>query len=134
MGLIGVALIGLGTYRRVKLHRWEVAYRVRATAQGGGMLSGGGIAANFGAVLSAVGIYAFARGYGGPLPPVMLGVGLAAVGVAAPTLLVFGRKRRQRYLATGGWYRPPIPELRPEVRVVPSLVPGGFGVGLAGRF
>ncbi|MFO7565201.1 MAG: hypothetical protein R6X02_21330 [Enhygromyxa sp.] len=62
----------------------------------------------------------------------MIGVGLVGLGVVAPLTIHFGKRRRDHYLATGGWYRPPLP----TVELAPRLIIGHetLGWGVSGRF
>jgi hypothetical protein len=135
LGAMGIGLIGMGLYRNAKLHRWTLAYRVRATPQGGGLLAAGSIALSFGAALAGSGIVAFARG-DAQIGGILLGTGVTSL-VIAPLTLVYGKRRRDRYLRTGGWYRPPLPlppTATPTVRFAPILTPTSAGVGVQGQF
>jgi len=129
---IGLGLIGLGIARRIKLRRWETAYRVRATWQGNGMLATGALALNFGVVAALSGTLALTNqtsdrvGYG------LLAGGLIAAGAIAPPMLVFGMRRSRRYRQTGGWVRPPLPPIPTSPSV--TLIPGGIALGVRGQF
>jgi hypothetical protein len=132
MGAMGVGILGLGLYRYAKLHRWTLAYRVRATPQGGGLLAAGTVALTFGAALVGSGILALTREEtqaGG----ILLGVGATGLAVVAPLTLVFGKRRRDHYMSTGGWYRPELPPVR-TVRFAPILTPTSAGLGAQGVF
>lgn len=132
MGALGAGMIGMGFYRRAKLHKWALAYRVRTYPQGGGLLAAGSIALTFGAGLTGAGILALTRddSYSAAL---LLGIGGGSLAVVAPLTLVFGKRRRDRYVRTGGWYRPELPPV-PTARVVPLLTPTSAGIGIAGQF
>lgn len=129
--LVGVGLISMGLYRRAKLYRWTLAYRVVAPPQGAGLLAAGGLAVLFGGTLIGTGGFGMARGnpvVGGTL----LGVGVASVAVIAPLTIYLGKRRRDHYLDTGGWYRPPMPTVQLSPRVI--VTGETFGFGVAGRF
>lgn len=129
--LISVGFIATGIYRRAKLKRWTLAYRVVAPPQGAGLLVAGGLAGAFGGTLIGVGSVALRRGYT-PEGASLLGVGIAGVAVIAPLSIYFGRQRRKEYEDTGGWYRPPLPTVRLAPRLI--VTDTTFGFGVAGQF
>ena len=128
MGGLALGLVGMGISRKLKLRKWAIAYRVRPTFQGGGMLAAGGLALNFGLAFTLAGAFGSNLSYRWP----MLIAGLGTLGVLAPPLLIFGKRTRQRYLQTGGWYRPPLPPIPVSMSIQPLR--GGVGVGFSGRF
>lgn len=139
-GIIGAAIgmeviaalgLGLAVSRRVKLVRWAGAYRVQPTPQGGGLLTFGGIALAAGLTLVPLGFWIMARGGSTPHANAMVIGGAASLGVA-PLGFVFGKRRRDAYLSTGGWIRRPLPQVTLAPRVL--VLPGGVGVSFAGRF
>jgi hypothetical protein len=133
MEIIGVAILGIGLHRRVKLARWAGAYRVQPTPQGGGLLAFGGIALTAGVTLDLLGLWVMGRGGAMPQANAMVIGGSAALALA-PLGLVFGKRRANNYAATGGWVRRPMP--MPPVTVVPRLLvlQRGAGISFAGRF
>jgi hypothetical protein len=139
-GIIGAAIgmeviaalgLGLAVSRRVKLVRWAGAYRVQPTPQGGGLLTFGGIALTAGLTLMPLGFWIMSRGGARPQATAMVIGGAASLGVA-PLGIVFGKRNRDAYLSTGGWIRRPLPPVTLAPRLL--VLPGGFGVSLAGRF
>lgn len=128
MGGLALGLVGMGISRKLKLRKWAIAYRVRPTFQGGGMLAAGGLALNYGLALTLAGAFGSGLQYRWPL----LIAGLGSLGVLAPPLLIFGKRTRERYLRTGGWYRPPLPPIPVSMSVQPLR--GGVGIGFSGRF
>jgi hypothetical protein len=133
VGIEVIAALGLGiaVSRRMKLVRWAGAYRVQPTPQGGGLLTFGGIALAAGFTLAPLGLWIMARGGSSPHATAMLIGGCASIGLA-PLGFALGKRRRDVYLSSGGWYRRPLP----PVILTPSvlMLPGGFGVSFAGRF
>lgn len=132
MEVIGLAGLGLGLHRRMKLVRWAGAYRVQPTPQGGGLLEIGGIALTAGVTLDLLGLWIMARGGSMPQATAMLIGGSAALGLVAPLGLVFGKRRRDAYHTSGGWIRRPMPPLTVAPRLL--VLPHGAGLSLAGRF
>lgn len=131
MEVIGALGLGLAISRRVKLVRWAGAYRVQPTPQGGGLLTFGGIAVAAGATLVPLGIWIMARGGGTPQATAMLIGGFASLGLS-PLGLVLGKRYANDYRTTGGWIRRPLPQVTLAPRLL--VLPGGFGVSVAGRF
>lgn len=129
--LMAIGGLSMGLYRQAKLKRWTLAYRVVARPQGSGLLAAGGIALNFGVALTAGGAVFLNRG-DVPLGATTLGIGVAGLAVITPLTLYVGSKRRQRYHASGGWYRPPLPTVQLAPRVI--VTDTTFGLGVAGRF
>ncbi|KIG18424.1 hypothetical protein DB30_00709 [Enhygromyxa salina] len=132
-----------GLYQGIKLaqtyRRWEIGHRVIGSPQGGGLRVGGSFA-----LLGAIGFIssgAFALRdrqleFGGT----MLAIGCAAA-VATPIMFVVGAVYQRDYERTGGWRRRPVPPLPPgaegaQLQLMPMVVPlpGGVGLGAAGRF
>jgi hypothetical protein len=133
VGIEVIAALGLGiaVSRRMKFVRWAGAYRVQPTPQGGGLLTFGGIALAAGTTLVPLGIWTMARVGSGPDAIAMLIGGSVSLGLA-PLGFALGKRRRDAYLSSGGWYRRPLP----PITLTPSvlMLPGGFGVSFAGRF
>lgn len=126
----------LGITRARKHRRWAIANRVVGLPQGGGLLVGGTFTLLAGLGMIPGGIFLLQAG------ELELGVPTLVIGSAAalatPLMFVFGARNKRRYLRTGGWTRKPVPPLPPSSRLelAPrvSLVPGGLGIGVAGRF
>ena len=135
MGGIGLGILGLGIYRRVKIRRWAAAYRVVPTPQGGGLLTLGSLGGLAGLTLAPLGVYVLAQGGNVPVGAGMLAGGLVSLGVVTPLGFVFGLRQAARMRATGGWTRPPLPQV-PQVRLRPQLMLGAdrLGLGVAGEF
>jgi hypothetical protein len=138
VGLLAFAGGGLvlGIQRARTHRRWELAYRVVGTPQGGGL----NVGASF-MLLAALGMipsgaFALQRG------DVASGASLIAIGsvsaVATPIMFTLGAKRQRDYLRTGGWYRRQLPQRPAEARLQlgPRVgpLPGGAALGVGGRF
>jgi hypothetical protein len=131
MEIIALAGLGLGLSRRLKLVRWAGAYRVQPTPQGGGLLAFGGIALTAGLTLAPLGFWVMARGGSLPHANAMVIGGAAALGLA-PLGLVFGKRRRDAYIDSGGWIRRPMPPVTVVPRVL--VLPRGAGISFVGQF
>jgi hypothetical protein len=127
VGLISVACLGTGIYRKRRLKRWALAHHVVAQRQGSGLLVAGGMITGLGLAAVATGIALFFPP--GGQPPVadvgvpLIGAGIAASSVIGPLMMSIGNERRQTYLRTGGWVRPSV-----------MLTPTSVGVAFSGQF
>ncbi|EDM80023.1 hypothetical protein PPSIR1_20389 [Plesiocystis pacifica SIR-1] len=133
LGIVGVGALGLGLYRMSKNRRWMRIRGVEPLPQGAGLLTAGGMSINFGAVAVLSGSLFLARDQvQGPIPASMIVAGGLSLAVAAPLTLIYGKRRSRNYAATGGWRRRPLPPV--PTQPTGFFLPGGFGVGVQGRF
>lgn len=117
MGAGGIAMIGIGIHRAVKLRRWARRHRVQALPQGGALLTFGTLG-----LLGGLAMVITHADAADPIDRTYLGIGSALI-ATAPIEIAVGSYYARRWQTRGGWRR-----LQPRLTIAPTPF------GLVGRF